>query len=478
MTRKIIAKHSVRENGDAPSIGHNSRATGPITRIPACHIGRVLDNGKPGMYGAHLLAIKCSKSPGYVLNEKAVRKFFGIGERAFRAGLAILQRQGVLVRRQPNRRDFAVEALVAVAADAFHVSIPDRTLTADSAVVAFGLAVAISPTARRPSEIAKRIGTTSTVATRKALRAAEALGLVVVYHDQFGAIRVGRPGEKHPESAGDVRGVKNVVAINVGAINVGAHSTRKEDHRNRKKNTTLVRGIVVSPKTTVADQKGIDLLDLHDWQEAGSIVHMIDDQAFDHLGVCEEVVSAITAAAIDGALASHGATAPAHFLTAHGVGQFQTLIQAAFSYYYEIDVTAADLLDGICAALAHRMRQGCIIRSLAIVAQPILKDCHAGDFSWVTHHPSQRLGDHLGGWVRWAEGTLLPALEAAGVPFDGDRLTSTRAIERLADLYAKYGEANIERACHRATIEPGYEMTGWAHLLDCAELLSRGSNSK
>ena len=425
----------------------------PFTRIPASLIGRVLDNGKAGMYGVHLLAIKCSKGTGYSLNETAARKLFGIGERTFRAGLALLKKTGVLVRHQPNRRAFAVEALIAVPANAFHVTISDRTLTASSAVVAFGLAVAISPTARRPAEVAQRIGITSIVAARKALRAAEALGLVVVYRDEREAIRVGRPGETNLRNAHIEGGVKNV-----GAINVGAHSTGKEDHstkgaRSQKRENTYIP----------ANAEPCALLSLSDWRNHQGILDIA--QHGDPLGYFGppdgETISGSGFAEL---VAYFGAECPRHLTTAFAIQQIRELAAACMSCASNNDASLmfADAVRGIAHRTAEAVKSRKVIRSLAFIALPIIKASHDGNVDWANEYPSPSLGDQQPAYIYWAR-RMFEILEERGVGV-ADELLTTRRIEALPRLLREFSQDTVTVAARTVAVAEGQSICGWPYL--------------
>ncbi len=447
-------------------IGHNSgKAPEPFTRIPASLVGRVLDNGKPGMYAVHLLAIKCSKGKGYALNETAARKLFGIGERTFRTGLALLKKTGVLVRHQPNRRAFAVECLAIVPANVFHVTIPDHTLTADSAVVAFGLAVAISPTARRPAEVARRIGITSTVATRKALRAAEALGLVIVYRDQSDAIRVSRPEEMHPNYTAIEGDVKNVGAINVGAINVGAHSTGKEDHSTKGERTQ-------NPENTYipANAEPCDLLSLSDWRKHQGILDI--SQHGDPLGYFSPPDGeAIAGREFAGLVTYFGGECPRHLTTAFAVEQITVLATACMSLASDQGemLMFADAIRGIAHRTAEALKQGKVIRSLAFIALPILKASHSGNTDWANEFPSPLLGGHQAAYFDWAR-RMFEVLQGRGVSVNAELLT-TRRIEALQDLLRNFSQDTVTEAARTATVPEGRSICGWLHLeTQCRQL--------
>src|SRR4029453_9015117 len=85
-------------------------------RVPSNLLGKLLDHGKTSAYAVHLLAIKCGKGAGFVLNETDFEKphnnqsaswrrnsryrgkpapdkpGYDIGRRGFRAGIALMKR--------------------------------------------------------------------------------------------------------------------------------------------------------------------------------------------------------------------------------------------------------------------------------------------------------------------------------------------------------------------------------------------------
>ncbi len=146
-------------------------------RIPVNLLGKILDHGKVSAHAAHLLAIKCSKGPGFVLNEHFCRRKHGIGRKAFRAGIRLLKHRKVLDREQPDHHDYAVEKLIEpsirfIAADEHLLDKPDANL------IAFVLAINLSPAPIRPEQAARRIGVKSRPTIRKLTKAAIAGGWV------------------------------------------------------------------------------------------------------------------------------------------------------------------------------------------------------------------------------------------------------------------------------------------------------------
>ena len=195
-----------------------------LGRMPCNLLGKILDQGRASAHAAHLLAIKCSKGPGFTLNETHVRKEHRIGERAFRAGIAVLKRSGVMERWQTGAW-FAEEELADPSRN--FVLFDQQLLKADTNVVAFALVANLSPDPMRPAEVAARFGVKSRMTIRKLVKASIADDFISTDSDEKGAILVARKGYKFSLA-------KNVVAKNVVAKNVATHRRREKSTGKRK----------------------------------------------------------------------------------------------------------------------------------------------------------------------------------------------------------------------------------------------------
>jgi hypothetical protein len=161
-----------------------------FTRIPNSLLGAVLDHDKASAYAVHMLAIKCGKGSGFVLNVEFCRRFHGISERGFRQGIRVLRRS-VLEREQSGHRTFATERL-ADGGDNY-VSLPDHLIASlDSDVLAFLLVVKLSSRVLRPTSAARRIGIRSRDVARRLAEAACATGEVVSRTGRHGRLEVAR----------------------------------------------------------------------------------------------------------------------------------------------------------------------------------------------------------------------------------------------------------------------------------------------
>jgi hypothetical protein len=136
-----------------------------LAKVPAALLGKVLDHGKASVFAAHLLAIKCSKGPGFVLWEDYVTEEYGMSRWGFQAGIRLLKELGVLDRWQPGRRRRPEERLAESGGN--FVLIAEAVLRQRSAQVAFELAVNLSPMPIRPAQAAKRIGISAGDTIRK-----------------------------------------------------------------------------------------------------------------------------------------------------------------------------------------------------------------------------------------------------------------------------------------------------------------------
>lgn len=453
MTDMVFADHE-KLNDEVHQAHFDARCAKLFTRVPAPFIGMITNGEKIAAPALHLLAYKLSRGSHFVLNVFDATRRLQIGKHSFERGLRHLISSGMLHRSQPNHRDYAVEHLAGVPEGCFCVAIEDHVIfSTSSAVVAFILAANVSPTPRTPAEIAARIGIKSPDAIRKVRDKCKELGAVEVFEDDNGKVWVCRPGEAPKQGGAKNRGAKSQVAKNRGA-----QGNKKEDHSNGQKDKTLERHEVVADATPHSD---LDFLSLSDWRR-NETVENITGRSFVDLWVDPSVVPATRIAAL---LAKHGADAPAHLLTPHGVHQICTLAAVALQYGDDDDSDFEVALNGVCNYIARAIKDKRKIRNLAFIAVPILNAAYNGDF-WATHYPSHRLGKHQSGWLTWAETTLIPALNSAGVATDNERLTSTLQLEILAEMLRQYGQREIECACKTATLASDQRMTGWGLLED------------
>jgi hypothetical protein len=200
----------------------------PFVKVPTKFLGAILDAaGHISAAAAHLLAIKCSKGSGYVLNEQQVAKPFDeggyeIGWRRFSAGIGLLKKVGVLKRSQTGRKSWAKEQ-IAESGGGF-VPFPEHLLQRKSLLVAFLLTVNLSPRPLRPAAVARRVGLTSPMTIRALVKEAIAIGEIVHETGHRGAIWVARNGHKFD-------------LAKIGAAKNGATHSKKEDLTEEVRNT-------------------------------------------------------------------------------------------------------------------------------------------------------------------------------------------------------------------------------------------------
>lgn len=454
MTDMVFADRE-KLNDEVHQAHFDSRRAKPFTRVPAPYIGMITNGDKTAAAALHLLAYKLSRGSHFVLNIIDTTRRLAIGKHSFERGLRHLISSGVLHRSQPNHRDYAVEHLSGVSEGCFCVAIEDHVIfSTSSAVVAFIFAANVSPTPRTPAEIAARIGIKSPDAIRNVRDKCTELGAVEVFEDDNGKVWVCRPGEAPKQGGAKNRGAKNQVAKNRGA-----QGNKKEEHSNGQKDKPLERREVVADATPHSD---LDILSLSDWRGNETVENITGMSFFVDLWVDPPVVPATRIASL---LAKHGADAPGHLLTPHGVHQICTFAAVALQYGDDDGIDFEVALNGVCNAIARAIKDKRKIRSLAFIAVPILKAACNGD-DWATHYPSHRLGEHQSGWLAWAETILITALNSAGVATDDWGLTSTVQLEILAEMKRQYGQLEIERACSKANLASDRCVAGWGLLED------------
>jgi hypothetical protein len=163
-----------------------------FVRVPCNLLGMILDHGRASAYAAHLLAIKASKGSSFVLNERHVAHEYGLSRRAFQIGMRLLKKTKVLERSQSSRRAYATEVLAASSYN--YVLIDEGLLKAKSTLVAYILAVNLSPDPLHPAKVAKRLGIKTSGTWRKLVHAAVERGDVARTVTGRGATLLARRG--------------------------------------------------------------------------------------------------------------------------------------------------------------------------------------------------------------------------------------------------------------------------------------------
>lgn len=173
------------------------------SRVSTEHVGKLLtDDVEDKVAALFLLAVKCSMPSDHALNMARVLRTTGIGKHRFKAGLRALKSAGLLDRRQPSIRNYAVEKLAPVDRDStVRIPVESALRVADPAVIAFSMVAVLAPESQPANGVAKRLDITSPTTVRRLVRDAEALGLISVTRGPRGATMVGRPQSATPAAA-------------------------------------------------------------------------------------------------------------------------------------------------------------------------------------------------------------------------------------------------------------------------------------
>ena len=429
-------------------------------RVPCNLLGMILDHGRASAYAAHLLAIKASKGPGFVLYEDFVRENYRVGRRGFQAGVRLQRKAGVLERWQPDRRR-PKERLAPAGQN--YVGLNEDLLAGSSDLVAFVLAANLTPGPSRPAAIAKRIGITAAGTVRKLAKAAIASGNVAAATAARGTKLLARRGYKF-----DL--VKNVPAGNVPAGNVTAYSNledgtvsgRKEQGHATRSHERGAHDDFLNGNET-KKELGPKWQVLSDWkasrffQERGVYADgepkaVMDATAWrqwlDYYGGAPDHVA--------GAAAHRQALEVVHELKVAGTSAHPWLIMVALAFW-------------ICRTHA----EGKPIRSLAIVAERLVRYVGNGDFGWLLNLPPRIASDEFLNASKVAT-EAATALKSWGIRIDEAELLCTVRVEQLAQMIRKHtrngvvGGLNlaIDRFKAAGNLEPGLSgnehICGWA----------------
>jgi hypothetical protein len=439
----------VREALDASPAAHatNERRE-PFTQIPANLLGLVLDQGKPSMYAAHLLAIKLSKGPGHVLNETLVGKKvekggYAIGRRSFQAGLATLKKAGVFERKQQGRKTFALEKIIAKGGGNY-VALRDALLKQRSSLVAFCLVVNMSPAPHRPEHFARRIGVRSAPTIRALVKDAVALGEVTLDIGSRGTVMVARRGYKFDP-------VKNVPAKNVPAKNVPAHSTMEEGTVNGRDPQYAAQAYVRPARCAASRQHDQDdkiieaardceqpitdarLMTLHDWKKCRYVA--------EH-GLCggDKAHDALTWPEWRGWLDWYGG-APAHLAT-------PAAYQQAMEMAHELNALNGNVVPRKFVAIAVAFEicrahaQGKVIRSLGFVFEGLVGRACSSDTLWAYGLPVRMDMPQFEEAYKLAR-EAVTACGDHGLRVDEECLLSAPAVEILAGMISQHGRSAV-----------------------------------
>lgn len=436
-----------------------------MVRVPCNLLGMVLDQGRGSIYAAHLLAIKCSKGPGFVLNEQHVAGVYGIGRKTFQAGIRILKRCEVMARKQTGRA-FAVENLAEPSRN--FVSVSETLLQAKSAEIAFVLAVNLSPVPVRPADAAKRIGIKDRGTVRRMVGVAIEHACASNEATAPIPILLARCGYNFEL-------VKNGPAKNGPAKNRPAHS-------NCKKGTEYGRGAQKSEKqlpyrTRNPDgfsgtddtedfavpakgktELGPEWIVLKDWRTSMFWRDRCDASSSDK----EEEGCSLEA--WRRCLAWCGG-APGHVATPHAHRQVLEIsheLTALLDLNGEIAVAMQALAFWICRAHAA----GKTIRSLAFIAEELARRCDEGDDTWLYDIPPCIPAAEFESAAKLAK-QAADALRSYGIAIDRRSLLSTQRVEMLACMIRQHTHGGVVAGINHATengLKPdeGRRISGWS----------------
>jgi hypothetical protein len=436
-------------------------ATGPTpgksssTRIPNNLLGAVLDHDKASAYAAHMLAIKCSKGPGFVLNVDACDKFYGISERGFRQGMRVMRRT-VLTREQSGHRTFATERL-AEGGDNY-VSLPDRLIASlDSDVLAFLLVVKLSPKVLRPTGAARRIGLRSRDVARRLAEAACATEEIVSRTGRHGRLEVAR-GDDVFRQLDQV--TRNVTTKNDPTKNDTAHREQEDSTVDSKSAHTPERQ---SPYGTRSDERAPS--EISNSKEAGISEASVDarwialsdwrnNTFFEHrdmtfhgepdLGVMSEREWAACLqryAGPDLPVPGHLTTPTAHRHASEIVGE---LGQSARCWGHNINPRL--VMAGFALEVAHAIDLRKTIRSLGFIAAKLIRRADKGDDGWAFDLPpridQERFAD-ANGLAKEAVTAMKSWKDPAPIAINERHLLSTVEVEELAEIVGKHGRGAV-----------------------------------
>ena len=329
----------------------------------------------------------------------------------------------------------------------------------------------MSPTACKPNQIARRIGIKSEKTTRALQRRASELGAIDVRTTARDGIRVAWPG--YFEGV-EIEGGKFGATKNGTTKNGASYSTKEEEQykgRQQHKGNSNIHTL-----SGESGRDGNDFIPLSDWKQSDKIIEMgMLDEHLDQIGGSKDW----PLSQWQDWLTRFGGV-PTHLEQPFAMKQASEIARVAVSIVEEHDGCSASVtfdraMIGIAAVLCQKARKAHVIRSLAIIAIPILRSCLAGDWGWANSRPSPKLGSALKMWRDWAEGTLLVLTAARRHSVDSYELLSTCRLEDLADLTRIYGQQRIETAVTTMKTDADQTIIGWWYFEPACKALSAPS---
>jgi hypothetical protein len=457
-------------------------------RMPVDLLGKLLDHGHASAYAVHLLAIKCLKGPGFVLNEKAVEKCYRIKRPSFQAGLRLLRGAGVLKRWQPCRTTWAVEQLAP--GKAGYVPLTEELLQlldqsdpekCASKLVAFILIVTASPVPVSPEDAARRIGITSSKAARKLKNEAIATGEVEHIVGPHGAILLARKGSRTDLG-------KNLPAKNLPAKNQATHSSwtkAQEKEEPTKKASSLfypeggkVHLRALPPKNDAAAAKDAGAQD-PDWQVLSdwTATRAFRSWTWGELPLRQAInegkvkVAPVIASDWEHWLARFAGQepVPGHLKTPAALRQVSEIVHWLCAVKGRSKLKQYEATAGLAFAVVQALASGKPIRSLGFIAQALAEKIQRGDLSWCYDLPSRLPADEAHAVSAMAS-KWVGQLEACGFPVDREELLSTLRIEALASMLRKYTQPfvveGINIAIKQRRPSEGQSVCGWGWFED------------
>jgi hypothetical protein len=336
-------------------------------------------------------------------------------------------------------------------------------LTKGSRLVAFVLAVNLSPEPMTPAQVGKRIGITARGTLRKLVAAAKRQQAIAVATID-GRTWVARGGYIFDQVGGVV---KNGTAVNGTAVNGTAHvrcKTPTLDERKKLQYGTLAPAARRAPPEEEGSQEGQppclggnaektaealvaaatkaaaaplpDEITLAPWVNTlrrGEIALELE-LATD--GARLDEAGGVTHASWLAWLARYG-EAPAHLKTPAAYREALTLGNEIVAHD-PADLMLWQALPGIAFAVMQAVKRGKPIRSLGFIAVKLLRNTTAGDWSWAFDIPSTLAPEIFNVAAVWAR-YWVPQLEAAQIPLQREALLGTIQVEQLNDYLQRYG---------------------------------------
>jgi hypothetical protein len=432
----------------------------PLVRIPNNLLGKVLDHGRASAYAAHLLAIKCSKGAGFVLNEKHVARQFKISRRRFQAGMRILKKTGVLDRFQIGRRSYAKETLADQGRN--YVVVTEALLTSEPAQVAFVLAANLSPVPLRPADIAMRLGIKARNTISRISRAAIKAGDVASSIGPRGAVIVARRGFNF-----DL--LKNEpTKIEPTKIDP-AHSRQEEDTESCPTINSSVQNLQqatlsgeIGPVDDDLKRGDVGLLVLHDWRTCKYAKEL-------GLDYFKPEIDETSFVARWRRMLEWQGQHPAHLRTHRACRQAVDLAMFLSKSMERDDVDC--ILEAVAFHLCRAHARGKVIRSIGFVAQELIRAVENENFEVLYDIPTQLPEAEFTAAAGLAH-EAVAALETFGIDVNRPVLLSTQQIEELSGLVRDCGRDVLVAAINYATSSgmkptPGKSISAWSWFDRC-----------